>query len=90
MDPPSFTKKMLMLEMQDCGQKITESEAKRFQQVLKDKAEVINAKLEKTIKTDVKDEMGLVEVDEVMTSFQDQISTYDLDTAIALIDQHES
>ena len=101
MDPPSFTRKMLMIEMQDCGQKITESEAKRFQQVLKDKAEIINAKLEKSsskiddpdemglIKTEQADENGLI-IQEQTYKLQDQFDSHDLDQAIVLLDIHEN
>lgn len=45
MDPPSFTKKLLMIEMKQCGQLITEEEAEHYQKILKQKAEKINIKL---------------------------------------------
>jgi hypothetical protein len=34
MDPPSFTKKNLMLEMKECGHELTEADAERYQKVL--------------------------------------------------------
>lgn len=46
MDPPSFTRKFLAIEMHKLGQDITENEAERYQKVLKEKAQIINAKLE--------------------------------------------
>lgn len=46
MDPPSFTRKFLAIEMHKHGQDITKNEAERYQKVLKEKALIINAKLE--------------------------------------------
>lgn len=46
MDPPSFTRNFLALEMKQCGQAITDGEAERYQKVLKEKADIITAKLE--------------------------------------------
>ncbi len=46
MDPPSFTRKFLAIEMHKHGQDITQNEAERYQKVLKEKAIIINAKLE--------------------------------------------
>lgn len=48
MDPPSFTKKLLALEMEQAGLSITDSDLKSYQQVLKDRESKINQKLEKS------------------------------------------
>lgn len=45
MDPPSFTRKFLAIEMKNYGDPLTEVQQERFQKALKEKAAIINDKL---------------------------------------------
>lgn len=79
MDPPSFTRKFLAIEMHKCGQDITQNEAERYQKVLKEKAQIISAKLEENPQQIVQTEDKEIEHYE---------SGVDLDQAIAMIDEN--